>query len=149
MKAKHRFAFAPGGGFALPGLQNPRWSKPVGPRKRSAAGQSWQRTRNRFRAGWRLRLTRPINPSLASPVGPRKRSAAGQSWQRTRNRFRAGWRLRLTRPTKPPLASPVGAAGQSVTQMFIRPAYRLGSVLHAQLAEHIVQMGTYGVFADE
>ncbi|MDU9354408.1 hypothetical protein PGS10_07145 [Klebsiella sp. 141153] len=47
---------------------NPSLASPVGPRKRSAAGQSWQRTRSRFRAGWRLRLTRPTTPRWHNPL---------------------------------------------------------------------------------
>ena len=49
----------PGGGCALPGLEDPlTGSHPVGPCKRSAAGQDIRHGILDF-AGWRLRLTRP------------------------------------------------------------------------------------------
>ncbi len=54
---------SPGGGYALPGLQGPlTGSYPVGPRKRSAAGQDIRHGSCNF-AGWRLRLARPTGAS--------------------------------------------------------------------------------------
>ncbi len=53
----------PGGGCALPGLQDPLTdSHSVGPRKRSAAGRDI-RYGTRGIAGWRWRLTRPTGSS--------------------------------------------------------------------------------------
>ena len=53
----------PGGGCALPGLQDPlTGSHPVGPRKRSAAGRDFRHGTLDF-AGRRLRLTRPTGSS--------------------------------------------------------------------------------------
>ncbi|HBY1632737.1 hypothetical protein DBP86_04130 [Klebsiella pneumoniae] len=70
----------PGGGCALPGLQDPlTGSHSVGPCKRSAAGRDIRPGTLDF-AGWRLRLTRPTGSHSA---GPRKRSAAGR-WHQTR-----------------------------------------------------------------
>ncbi len=70
--------FVPGGGCALPGLPV-RVLLPVGPRKRSAAGQG-QRARSRFCAGWRLRLTRPTCPGLTAsrPAQAQRRRARYQ-----------------------------------------------------------------------
>ncbi len=85
----------PGGGCALPGLQDPlTGSHSVGPCKRSAAGRDIRPGTLDF-AGWWLRLTRPTGSHSA---GPRKRSAAGRDFRHGTLDF-AGWRLRLTRPT--------------------------------------------------
>ena len=57
---------SPDGGCALSGLQDPlTGSHPVGPRKRSAAGQDIRHGILDF-AGWRLRLTRPTFPAYGS-----------------------------------------------------------------------------------
>ncbi|MPU35828.1 hypothetical protein FK479_18650 [Klebsiella quasipneumoniae] len=79
---------------ALPGLQGPlTGSDPVGPRKRSAAGQDIRHGTCNF-AGWRL-SPYPAYRALSQgsyPVGPRRRSAAGQDIRRGTCNF-AGWRL--------------------------------------------------------
>ena len=69
----------PGGGCALPGLQDPlTGSHSVGPRKRSAAGRDI-RYGTRGIAGWRLRLTRPTGSShrltLRRPAQAQRRRA--------------------------------------------------------------------------
>ncbi|PLD20779.1 hypothetical protein EXU14_18020 [Klebsiella quasipneumoniae subsp. similipneumoniae] len=75
--------FLPGGGCALPGLQDPlTGSHPVGPRKRSAAGQD-VRHGTRDVAGWRLRLTRPTGSTHR--LTPRRPAQA----QRRRARYQA------------------------------------------------------------
>ncbi len=86
----------PGGGFALPGLQN---------------------LHHIDIAGWRLRLTRPTKPAphrycrMAAPPYPAYKictastlPGGGSALPGLRNLHHidiAGWRLRLTRPTKP------------------------------------------------
>ncbi|BBJ81638.1 Uncharacterised protein [Klebsiella pneumoniae] len=69
----------PGGGYALPGLQDPlTGSHSVGPRKRSAAGRDIRHGTLDF-AGWRLRLTRPTGSShrltLRRPAQAQRRRA--------------------------------------------------------------------------
>ena len=97
--------FAPGGGYALSGLQtkhsaNRGISRVAAFRLTRATGlgpplhwicrpaqaqrrRAWSPRWHRLRAGWRLRLTRPTNdigPTLCTGfVGPRKRSAAANS----------------------------------------------------------------------
>ncbi len=79
----------------------PRCDPPVGPHKRSAAGQD-TRLRSGFTARWRLApyraycLTEPgscgFSRGVIPPLGPRKRSAAGRD-TRLRSGFTARWRL--------------------------------------------------------
>ena len=90
----------PGGGCALPGLQDPLTdSRSVGPRKRSAARAMASGTVPLILPGGGCALPGLQAPLTGShPVGPRKRSAAGRDI-RHGTRGIAGWRLRLTRPT--------------------------------------------------
>ena len=79
---------SPGGGCALPGLQDPlTGSHPVGPRKRSAAGQDI-RHGSRNVAGWRLTPYPAYSPKslLALALGPLKLPvlAASKSLRRSR-----------------------------------------------------------------
>ena len=83
----------PGGGCALPGLQDPlTGSHPVGPCKRSAAGQDIRHGILDF-AGWRLRLTRPTCPA-PTVCWPGK--------QRRRRAMASGTELRLYRVAATP-----------------------------------------------
>ncbi len=67
----------PGGGCALPGLEDPlTGSHPVGPCKRSAAGQDIRHGILDF-AGWRLRLTRPTGPQITAGAGVAETAGAG------------------------------------------------------------------------
>ncbi|STW02788.1 Uncharacterised protein [Klebsiella pneumoniae subsp. rhinoscleromatis] len=89
----------PGGGCALPGLQDPlTGSHSVGPRKRSAAGEI-SGTVLLILPGGGYALPGLQDPLTGShSVGPRKRSAARRDFRHGTLDF-AGWRLRLTRPT--------------------------------------------------
>ncbi|HBY2280644.1 TPA: hypothetical protein MIR91_05865 [Klebsiella pneumoniae] len=73
----------PGGGCALPGLQDPlTGSHSVGPRKRSTAGRDFRHGTLDV-AGWRLRLTRPTGSShrltLRRPAQAQRRRARFQA----------------------------------------------------------------------
>ncbi|MGK3235860.1 hypothetical protein, partial [Klebsiella quasipneumoniae] len=82
----HGAAFMPGGGCALPGLQGPlTGSYPVGPRKRSAAGQDIRHGTCNF-AGWRLSPYPAWGPKSPLALGSLKLPvlAASKSLRRSR-----------------------------------------------------------------
>ena len=88
---RHRAAFMPGGGCALPGLLI-RLRLSVGPVSAAPPGDAIRHGAALLPGGgWRL--TRPTGAShTITPRRPGKRSATGR-YHQARSRFYAGWRL--------------------------------------------------------
>ena len=90
---------SPGGGYALPGLQGPlTGSYPVGPRKRSAAGQDIRHGSCNF-AGWRLSPCPAYRGLSQAHTSQARASAAPPGMRRFTSRLPDGYR---TPPSPPP-----------------------------------------------
>ena len=90
---------SPGGGYALPGLQGPlTGSYPVGPRKRSAAGQDIRHGSCNF-AGWRLSPCPAYRGLSQAHTSQARAGAAPPGMRRFTSRLPDGYR---TPPSPPP-----------------------------------------------